>query len=115
MNRTHTIEKQKKGIDSRITIVYNDPIQGTSVHSGAAGRGLHHETVFYANVHVRELPLVLFVLRRLTFAYVSKPARKYASRAILLVFLTFQSNHTHLKGLYQSCLNKPHRSLRSST
>ena len=36
----------------------------------AAERRLHHEPFCYANVHVRESPLVLFVLRRLTFAFV---------------------------------------------
>lgn len=45
--------------------------------------GLRHaESLRYANVHdARELPLVLFVLRRLTFADEGKPVSQNARRA----------------------------------
>ena len=56
-------EKTVSGVDTFTALGYNVYNQGRI----ARERRLPHEPFLcYANVHVRELPLVLFVLRRLT-------------------------------------------------
>ena len=63
-----TIKIHREGVDKRGVIRYNNRIKGAKPMKG----GLPHvrQSLCYANVHVRELPLVLVVLRSLTFAFV---------------------------------------------